>query len=267
MLKTRYTNKEDIPEQYIDLFTEQGGEWVLTGISGMKTQEDVDRVQEGLRKEREDHKKTKDKFRSFGDRDPEEILSELDKIEEYKLAAERGGMDDDKINQIVETRIRSRLAPVERERDNALRDLQEREQRIGEFETKERKRSIHDSVREAASKAKIRDTAITDALLIGEHVFEVNENGDVVTKDGVGVTPGVSPEVWLTETQSVRPHWWPESQGAGATGGKGGSGGVNPFSKDGWNMTEQGKLLREDRAKAEQMAKAAGTTIGGPRPQ
>jgi hypothetical protein len=32
----------------------------------------------------------------------------------------------------------------------------------------------------------------------------------------------------------------------------------NPFAKQAWNKTEQGRLINSDRAKAERMAKAAG---------
>jgi hypothetical protein len=34
--------------------------------------------------------------------------------------------------------------------------------------------------------------------------------------------------------------------------------GPNPFSKENWNLTEQGQLIREDAAKADRLAKAAG---------
>ncbi|QFR59625.1 hypothetical protein P6F33_gp24 [Pseudomonas phage Quinobequin-P09] len=99
-------------------------------------------------------------------------------------------------------------------------------------------------------------------------MLEVNEEGKVVTRDGVGVTPGIDATVWLTEMQSKKTHWWGPSQGGGAGGNRSGSGGgANPWSADGWNMTEQGRILKENRSRAEQMAKSAGTTIGGPRPQ
>jgi hypothetical protein len=51
-------------------------------------------------------------------------------------------------------------------------------------------------------------------------------------------------------------------------GGGGGGGGdlrkgeKNPWTKDGWNMTEQGRIFRADPAKAERLAKAAGRHIG-----
>ena len=135
------------------------------------------------------------------------------------------------------------------------------------MQKKETTRVVHDHIRKAAREAKLRDTAVEDALVLGERIFTVDESGSVVARDGVGVTPGVGPDVWLTDVKATRPHWWPESSGAGARGNSGASGGgVNPFSKDGWNMTAQGQAYRDDPNKAAQLAAAAGTTIGGPKP-
>ena len=50
MLKTIYDNEADIPEGFAALYTEKNGKWELTGVQGVKTQLDVDRVQEALRK-------------------------------------------------------------------------------------------------------------------------------------------------------------------------------------------------------------------------
>ena len=265
MLKFKYASQDEIPEEYRGLYTEVGGEWVLTGVSGIKTQDDIDRLQEGLRKEREDHKKTKDTLRTYQSIGaPEEVQAELDKIEEYKAAAD-GKMDDEKINQIVESRIKSRTAPLERQITKLTEERDGLQTTVGEFETKDKRRTIHDDLRKAATGAKVRDTAMDDIMMY-DSLFEVNELGKVVTKDGVGVTPGVDASVWITEAKQSKPHWWPESQGTGARGGDGNTGATNPFTAENWNLTEQGKLVQQDRIKAEQMAKSAGTTIGGPKP-
>ena len=67
--------------------------------------------------------------------------------------------------------------------------------------------------------------------------------------------------------QEKRPHWWPVASGGGGTGsGAGGGFTDNPFSHAHWNMTKQGEAQRSDPARAERMAKAAGTTVGGTRP-
>ena len=101
------------------------------------------------------------------------------------------------------------------------------------------------------------------------HQFcEINDEGLVLTRDKiVGVTPGIAPEIWLSEMQEKRPHWWPTSTGGGAGGGKGDGGfDKNPWSGDHWNLTSQAHAIRENKAKAERMATAAGTSIGGVRP-
>ncbi|WP_044156040.1 hypothetical protein [Escherichia coli] len=103
--------------------------------------------------------------------------------------------------------------------------------------------------------------------MYGTSVFEVGEDGSVVTKDGVGVTPGLKPEAWLSDMKERRPHWWPAWQGAGSRGGRGGpGGGDNRFTAGAWGVTEQGKIASADPAKAERLAKAAGTTLGGAKP-
>lgn len=265
-LKTAVDKIDEVDEKYRDLYTEKDGKFLLTGVDGMKTQEDINKLQGALVKERNDHKQARDKLSAWGDHKPDEVLAQLDRIPELEAAA-AGKLDETKINGIVETRVRQKLAPVERERDQLRTQLGEKDKTIEGFTKKERTRAIHDAVRTAASSAKVRPEAMDDALMLAERVFDVDDNGSVVTKDNVGVTPGVQPSVWLTELQSKRPHWWGESVSGGAPGNRSGSGtGNNPFTHEHWNLTEQGRILKENRSKAEQLAKSAGTTIGGQRP-
>lgn len=265
MFENEYKDYESIPAGVQHLYKELDGKYVLIVASEIKTITDVNNVQEGLRKEREAHKETKRKLALFNDLDPETVHTKLDRFDELEAAA-AGTLDEEKINQLVETRIKSKTAPLERQLKTATDERDALQSKVGEFEVKDTKRVIHDNIRQAVTTAKIRDTAMGDALLVGENVFMIDESGRVVTKEGVGVTPGVEADVWLTEVKASRPHWWPETKGAGAAGGDGGAGGNNPFSHANWNMTEQGQLLKSDPSKAEQMAKAAGTTIGGTKP-
>lgn len=258
---------DEVPEPYRELYTERNGRYEVTGIVGMKTQADIDRIMEGLNKERNDHKATRERLSAFGDLDPEDVQAKLDRIAELEAAA-GDKIDENKLNEMVEGRLRTKLGPVEREKQKLAKELQDTLEKVGQYEARERQRSIHDAVRKAALESKVIDTALEDVLILAERMFEISEDGKVLVKDQVGATPGVDPAVWLTEMQSKRPHWWPASQGGGARGsGAGGSGfAQNPFSADHWNMTEQAALIRTDRARAEQMAKAAGTSIGGGRP-
>ena len=264
-LKLVVEKLDEIDSKYHDLYTEKDGKYEFSGVEGMKTQADIDRLQTALKKERDDHKATKEKLKGLPDKTVDEIVADLDRIPELEAAAKGAG----NVDELVEAKIQSRLKPIERERDKYKKELDEASAQVTAYQGKERTRTIQDAVRTAIGKQQgFQQSAIEDALIIGERVFEIDDAGHVVTKDGVGVTPGISAEVWLTEVQTSRPHWWASSQGGGAGGNRGGvSGAANPWTHEAWNMTEQGRIYREDSAKAEQMAKSAGTTIGGAKPE
>ncbi len=265
-LKTIYATAEEIPEKYRELYEERNGQWELTGIEGVRTQGDVDRLQSALRKERDDHSATRSQLREFDGLKPDEVRSQLDRIPELEAAAQ-GKLDDTKVNEIVETRLRSRIAPIERERDQLKEKVGEFENEITTYKTANKQRSISDSIRSAATKSKVLPEAIEDALVYGERMFEIDEDGNVVTRDGVGVTPGIGAEAWLTEMQGKRPHWWGPSMGGGARPGSGRNSGPNPWSKEHWNITEQNRIYRANPKQASDMAQSAGTSIGGLPPE
>lgn len=88
-----------------------------------------------------------------------------------------------------------------------------------------------------------------------------------MVKDGTNFSAGLAPKDWLVDLQAKRPHWFGESGGGGAGGGRNTTTGIkNPFTAEHWNMTEQGKILETDSARANTLARAAGTTVGGPKP-
>lgn len=270
-LKAIHETADEIPEPYRDLYSERGGKWELTGIAGVKTDADVARVQEALRKEKEDHKKAKEAVRAWNE--PgwkiEDVQDRMDKWDELVLQAQAGKVDDEKVNQIVESRIKARISPVEREKLQLAEKLAEAGTIIQTFQEKERVFAIHSSVRETRAKLKYVETAEEDILLLAERMLEVDDSGNVVTKDGVGVTPGITPDIWLQEMQAKRPHWWPESQGGGAKGGKQSNGFANnPWSAANWNLTAQGAYITANGIeKAQQMAVAAGSSVGAIAPR
>lgn len=265
LIKTSYDTMDDVPEQYRDLYTERDGRAVLTGVEGMKTQGDIDRLQTALSKERSDHKTTRDRLSAFGDLDPEQVQTQLDRIPELEAVSD-GKIDEAKIEQLVEARIRTKLAPVERERDRLVKERDDAVKARDDAQGEIRSRDIKERLTSAALKAKVVDTALEDILLIGERVFELAEDGSVTVRDGMGATPGADPAMWLQEMQERRPHWWPPSEGGGARGGSGGGAADNPWRSDQWNLTKQGQVLRESPERAEQLAKQAGTSVGGLRP-
>lgn len=265
-IKMEYDKETDIPEAHKELYTERDGKWLLTQVEG-GGYDNFARITEAHRKEKEDHKSTKAKYSKLNGRNVDELLQRDSEYDELKLKAENNNLDETKIEQMVGLRLKSKVAPLERENNELKTKLATIEDENTALKGKEVSRKIRDHIRSAATKLKVTDTALEDVEILGARLFELDDTGRVVAKENVGVTPGIDAEMWLSDQREKKPHWFPGNVGGGSGGGRGGngSGAGNPWSHDGWNLTEQGKILREDRAKAERMAAMHGVTLTNPK--
>lgn len=268
-IELQYDTKEEVPKEVVDLYTEVEGKFNLTGVVGIKTQTDVNNVQEALRKEREDHKAVQDLLKPWKDMKHDEVRVSLDRIPELEAAA-KGKLDDDAINKIVEGRLSQKTGPLDRSIASLTENNGKLEIENATLKTSIVRRDMNESVRVVATEMKVVGTAIPDVELIAGQYLERDEaTGNFIVKaDAIGVTPGVDVKQFMKEMQKIRPHWWPGSAGGGAGGGGSQFGGqANPWMRDGWNITAQGKVFVEQgRDIADAMSKAAGTTVGGLKP-
>lgn len=269
--------ESEVEESFRSLFSERGDQFVLTGITGIKTQADVDRLQGSLNAERDAHKKTKERFRpltfngtsivDLNDDDLKPVIEAFDGYAEMKTKAESAGKTDDaKINQMVEERLNGKLAPVQRELKAKVDALTAAAEKIAQFEAEKKQRTIHDAVRSAITETKVgkfEPTAVDDALLLAERIFDVDDQGNVTIKDNVGYTPGVNAAEWLIEIADRKKHWFGETVGGEAKGAKlNGKLGDNPWTPTNWNKTKQGEYIAQHgEEKAKQAAAAAGSSI------
>lgn len=267
-LELEYDTLDSVPEAFRGLFEEKEGKAVLTKINGLKTQKDINALNEALRKERTDHKAAKDALTPWSSlgKTREEIQAQLDRISELEEAA-KGKLDEPAIQKLVEGRLGQKTAPLERalkERDDALaaatRERDEARQVIA-------RRDLSDAVRGVATEMKVLATAIPDVELFAQTVLERQEDGGFITKSGIpGVTPGLDPKALLKDLQKTRPHWWPPSEGGGAGGG-GGRDGDNPWTASNWNISKQGEYIKSNGiAAAQALAKQAGSAVGATQP-
>lgn len=267
--KSKYKAGEEfesaVAEHHRDLYEQRGEEMLLIGFEGMKTEADVSRVQTALEKERGDHKTTRANYNALlGGRDHETALAIIDGHDELKAQFEAAKKpDDERINTLVEARIKSRLTPLERERDALKTRAAELENENVSFKKDAKTRRIHSAL-DLAMKGgqdgkgpKVLDVAREDVLLAAERVFDETEDGNIATKDGI------DPVAWLYDVAPKKPHWFPPAEGGGSKGPGNGGGSYpnNPWSKGHWNKTEQGAIYKENPQRAEQMAKAAGSSI------
>lgn len=273
--KAEYATQADfeaaVQEAHKDLFEQRGDKFVFVGIEGMKTETDVTKLQSALVKERDEHKATKGALKSIiGDRSVDETVALIDSVPELASQVENSKKpDDERINALAEARIKSRLTPLEREREQLRQAKDDYEKRIASYEAADRSRSIQSAMLIAmrggvdGKGPKVLPVAEEDVLLAAERVMQINEDGSVTTKDGS------DPVSWLYETVPRKPHWYEPSAGGGGKGSGAGSGqsfGDNPWTKKHWNITNQMREVRADRKRAEQMAKAAGSSIGATTP-
>ena len=284
MLKVIYDTKEEIPEGFDALYTEKNGKWELTGVTGVKTQGDVDRVTEALRKEKADHKIVKDALKGYEGVDVEVYHTLTTELEETKAQLDAvkkdGTIDETKLEPIIQARVKQQIAPVERDLVSAKKQLELAKAATAakEAETVELKATIitgnvERTIRDAAVKALVIPQAVSDVVMRGSHIFELHDDGRLITKDGHGVTPGLTPAEWLKDEMERSPYWWPASIGGGSGplskgGGTGYHGANNPWSKAGWNLTAQGQLVKKlGDVKAGEIAAMVGSKIGDTKPQ
>lgn len=265
-LELQYEKQEDIPEGFGELFTEIEGKWDFTGVNGMKTEADVENVKNALGNETRRHKETKEKYKCWDGMVHEEVRADLDKIEEYKIKADEGGVDDEKVEKLVEVRVRTATTPLQRELDELKETSVGQAERITGYEGKERVDTIEKAVRKANSESKfgkVIDTAMEDTLMYARSVLEINDEGEVVTKDSADMVPGLKVDVWLQEMATKKPHWYPVSEGGNSEGSKNFKGMANnPWSKLHWNRTKQAAYVKEHGTeKGTQMSKLAGVTL------
>lgn len=293
-LKLAYDSIDEVPEAHRELYTEKDGKHHFTGVEGIKTDADVNAVHTGLVKERTEHKATKAKYAGYTKlvnpetqapfEKPEDLQAILDEVPTLRAAAEAGG---GKSAEAVRTQVEAAKKTLEGTLGREISTLKDTNSKllakVAMFEDDMRINAIRNATMDAIGESKIgkfNPDAIEDALMYSERHLMVDEErdpetGDLIikgvhTRDGVGITPGLGAAAWLSEMQPKKGHWYMPTEGTGPLGSRTNLGpeGNNPWSAKGWNLSKQGEFYNQFGAeKAEQMAKAAGTTLGGPPPK
>jgi hypothetical protein len=243
-IQSKYSKVEDIPEMTVkELFTEKDGGMVFTGIEGIKTKDDTDKLEEALRKERNDHGQLKEKLKVFDGVDAEQAKKAMEENELLKLQAKDGIMSED-AQAHIKLKIEQGIA-------SANERASEFESQVNDFKTKESAVSHKTFISDLAEKSVSSD-------LIGVAVdrfisFSEKDpiSGDYVSNGLGGYEKGIPLDKIISGELEKTPSFAKQntaSHGGGSDGQN--STGVNPFKKDTFNRTEQHKLATENPALA-----------------
>lgn len=269
-LEITYESLDKVPEAFRPLYAEQDGKAVLTNVNGVKTQSDVDKIAEGLRKEREDHRALQELHKPWKGMDHADVTAKLAKYPELETAAQ-GKLDESQISDLVKSRLSQETAPIQAKLNEAMTERDaitlERDELLGMIQ----RRDMSEAIRPLAVDSKAHASAMPDIEGAVQSCFmkdDVTGNYVVRKDNSLGITEGMDMKGFLKELQKLRPHYWPESEGGNAQGDKNVNGGTNPWNAKNWNVTAQSRIMREQgREVAERMAKAAGSSLGGIKPR
>lgn len=258
---------DGVNEAIASEYKERDGKFELD-VSGVYTETDRNKLHGSLESERTEHKATKRRVAAFGEHTPETLAKLVEEHEQRGLEIETFASkgDPEAQEKLLDAKVKAKMGPHERELEKARKEnLELRDENTG-LVSAATSGAINNQVTKAfkAKDLGANILALEDVELWAERVFHKDDDGKIVSKDGVGVTPGLSPADVLKDMREAgqRPLWFGETVGAGATGGKNIKfDGESPFTlhTDGpkkgrvTNMTKCNKLLDADPVKAKRM--------------
>jgi len=203
----------------------------------------------------DEKKKIAETLKHFDNIDADKARDALQFLEEN---ADAQLLKDGKIEELLEKRTSKLTSDHEARLLELATELTDSQTKGNNFENLYKNKMIEDSLREAAVGGKVRAEAISDILLRGRDIFSLAEDGSVEARGADGKLLKTGDEKVLTPTNYIEglkktsPHYWPISEGAGATGGASGSDGdmtaaLNRAAGKG-DMTEYRRLRAKQQA-------------------
>lgn len=135
--------------------------------------------------------------------------------------------------------------------DELQKQVKEYKDKVADLEIKSA-----NTLKEYALKDALKESGVVDT----DYIIYKQGGLDKFTFDMEGKPVGV--EDVLKPLKEAAPHLFKaDGNGGYKPAGGGNPPAKNPFAKDSFNLTEQGKLLRDDPTRAKELAAAAGATI------
>jgi hypothetical protein len=205
----------------------------------------IDEAVSGLRAKNEEllgeKKKIQEKLSQFADiTDPQEAVKALKFLNESEEAQM---IRDGRVDELIGKKTAQMKLDYENQLKEVTAKLEETANQATTYKTRYERKLIDDNLRDAAIRAGIRPEAIADVLLRGSQLFTLGKDGSLEARNEKGElrknSEGsvITPAVWLEDLKTSAPHYWPSSDGVGASG--------SSFTADGDKMAKLADLAKK----------------------
>jgi hypothetical protein len=272
-LKTVVQTLDDLDASLHTLYAEKDGKFILD-LEGVDEHPSVVSLRNALDRQKSDRKKANDEIAKLKERlakipedfDPDKYQQLLVQLEEYEADPAKKKEGDKEKQEAVAARkmLEQKIANMEKahkvEIEKKDADLKRKDTFIGQL-------LIDDGLTKSLVEAGVgKEFLKATKAMLKDSCKVVEEDGQykaVVDSDTGELDISRFVQDWVASDEG-KP-FIPPAKGSDA----GNSGrptkpisiDQNPWSKEFWNLTKQGELVRTDRAKAEKLAKAAGKSI------
>jgi hypothetical protein len=206
MYKGSYEKAEDVPQDVKDQYTEVDGKFVLTGSIDVKNTTDYKEVLEAKKAGFDQLHESKELLKA----ETQKAVDVQNKLDIANIKIQDGAVPDDKLQELVETRVKVAT-------EELTKKLAERDEQIVE-----RDNTIFGSNKKefvGGLLGNFSDTVKGEAQFILDNVFERQADNTYLTKNAFGLDAGLNAEQAIPKILEKNQHWQKSSQGGGAQGG------------------------------------------------
>lgn len=242
-LKAILDSLDSVPEALREYYKQDGEQFILQ-VEGVQQHPDVTALANALERQKEDNRTLR--------RKADEAADKLADIPDDFTLDEWNRLKDSGEGK-VEERLKEQRERLQAQHQKEVERLREENQSLsGRLQKNVAERALDEAIDKAGVDPKFRKAvkALHNASL------KIEGEGDEV-QVLLGDLP-VSDALQAFVASDEGKHFVAPPSGGGAPGSNGGGGGErNPWSKEHFNLSEQGRILREDPAKAERLKQQA----------
>ena len=250
-LKTYINNLEEVPESLHEFYHEDGDGYRLD----LEGQQDRNELKNKLGEFRNNNKALKEQLEAYQARFAE--LEEVDPAEIKKAmkahteAKDKQMLPASEVDRLLKERLTEAQSKSQKELAEAQTVAQQLQQQMSQM-------MIEKNVTEAIQQVgQLQKGALTDVLHRAKIEMDWQDGGLVERSTGLSIEASN----WAEQLIKNSPFFFQPNTGVGSRGSSSKSSTPNPFSQEHFNLTEQGRLLRESPNEAIKLAREVGVEL------